>query len=111
MKERSVRGLIIVGFAVAVLVVAGLGFAYKMSEFAVTIMKDEIEGFGAVAISIYLVGMVPILFFTLWAIATGRFRDIEHPKYRLLELDDEIERGGGVSYRVGATVAGGRGAR
>jgi len=97
---RSIRGLVIVGFAVAVLVVAGLGFAYKMSEFAVTIMKDEIEGFGAVAISIYLIGMVPILFFTLWAIVTGRFRDIEQPKYRVLELHDEIERDGGMGYRV-----------
>lgn len=100
MNGRSIRGLVIVGFAVAVLVVAGLGFAYKMSEFAVTIMKDEIEGFGAVAISIYLIGMVPILFFTLWAIVTGRFRDIEQPKYRVLELHDEIERDGGMGYRV-----------
>jgi nitrogen fixation-related uncharacterized protein len=96
----TLRGATIVGFAVAVLVLAGLGFAYKMSEFALTIMKEDVEGFGAVAVSIYLIGMVPILFLSLWAVFTGRFRDIERPKYRLLELDREIERGGGAAFRV-----------
>jgi nitrogen fixation-related uncharacterized protein len=63
-------------------------------------MKEDVEGFGAVAVSIYLIGMVPILFLSLWAVFTGRFRDIERPKYRLLELDREIERGGGTAFRV-----------
>ena len=86
------RTIAVVGFAVAVLVLAGLGFVYKMTEFATTIVKDDIEGFGAVAVSLYLIGMVPILFLTLWAVLTGRFHDIEAPKYRLFELDREIER-------------------
>ena len=38
--------------------------------------------------------MLPIVFLTLWAVLTGRFRDIERPKFRMLELDEEIERGG-----------------
>ena len=88
------RNIVVVGFAVVVLVIAGLGFVFKMSEFATTIVKDDIEGFGTVAVGIYLIGMVPIVFLTLWAVMTGRFRDIERPKLRLLELDREIERGG-----------------
>lgn len=100
MARPSLRTVAVVGFAVAVLVVAGLGFVYKMTEFAQTIVKDDVEGFGAVAVSIYLIGMVPIVFLTLWAVLTGRFRDIERPKFRLLELDREIERGGGALYTV-----------
>lgn len=88
------RNAVVLGFAVIVLVIAGLGFVFKMSEFATTIVKDEVEGFGTVAVGIYLIGMVPIVFLTLWAVMTGRFRDIERPKVRLLELDREIERGG-----------------
>jgi nitrogen fixation-related uncharacterized protein len=88
------RNAVVIGFAVIVLVVAGLGFVFKMSEFATTIIKDDVEGFGTVAVSIYLIGMVPIVFLTLWAVMTGRFRDIERPKLRVLELDREIERGG-----------------
>lgn len=99
-NRLSARGVIIFAFAIGVFVIAGLGFAYKMAEFAVTISRDEIEGFGAVAVSIYLVGMIPIVFVTLWAVATGRFRDIERPKIRMFELHDEIERGGGMRYAV-----------
>lgn len=87
----NVRTIAIVGFATSVLVFAGLGFVYKMTEFSATIVKDEIEGFGATAIAVYLTGVVPLFFLTLWAIITGRFRDIERPKYRVLELHDELE--------------------
>ena len=38
--------------------------------------------------------MLPIVFLTLWAVLTGRFRDIERPKFRMLELDAELERRG-----------------
>ena len=86
------RRAMVVGFATAVLLIAGLGFAYKMTEFATTIVRDDVEGFGAVAVGIYLIGMLPIVFLSLWAVLTGRFRDIERPKYRMLEIDEEIER-------------------
>ena len=55
---------------------------------------DEVAGFGVVAVSTYLLGMLPLLFLMLWAVTTGRFRDVEAPKLRMLELDREIERGG-----------------
>ncbi len=90
----SLRNVAVITFAVVVLVVAGLGFAYKMTEFAMTIVNDDVQGFGAAAVSVYLIGIVPIMFLTLWAVFTGKFRDIEQPKFRLLELDREIERGG-----------------
>ena len=85
------RGFVSLAFATAVLVFAGVGFVYKMTEFASTIVKDEIEGFGAVAIGVYLTGVVPLVFLTLWAILSGRFRDIERPKYRMLEIHQELE--------------------
>jgi len=94
MKRLGVRGLAVFVFAIAVIAIAGLGFAYKMTEFALTIVNDEVYGFGAVAVATYLIGMMPIIFLTLWAVTSGRFRDIEAPKYRMLELDAEIERGG-----------------
>lgn len=96
-RASSIREVAVYGFAVAILVFAGFGFVYKMTEFATTIIKDDVEGFGAVAVSIYLIGIVPIAFFTLWAVFSGKFRDIEAPKYRMLELDEEIEQGGELS--------------
>jgi hypothetical protein len=72
-----------------------------MTEFVVTMARGDIEGFGAVAVATYVIGMLPLMFFTLWAVLSGRFRDIERPKYRLFELHDEIERGGELEARVG----------
>lgn len=88
------RGIVVFAFAVVVMVIAGTSFVYKMTEFAVTIARDDVQGFGAVAVATYLIGMLPIVFVTLWAILTGKFSDIERPKLRMLELDREIERGG-----------------
>ena len=93
MTRSMRRKLVEIALTTGVCVIAGLGFIYKMSEFAVTIVKDEVEGFGAVAVATYLIGMVPMTFLMLWAVFTGRFRDLEATKRRLFELDAEIERG------------------
>jgi nitrogen fixation-related uncharacterized protein len=93
-ERMTARGIVVFAFAVIVMVIAGGAFVYKMAEFAMTIVKDDVEGFGAVAVATYLIGMLPIVFVTLWAVLSGKFRDIERPKFRLLELDREIERGG-----------------
>lgn len=89
-RRLTARTVAVVGFAAAILLIAGLGFVYKMTEFALTIVKDDVEGFGTVAIALYLMGMLPIAFITLWAVLSGRFRDIERPKYRLLELNADL---------------------
>jgi len=99
-----IRRIVVAFFAVAVLVIAGLGFAYKMNEFAMTIVKDDVEGFGVVAVAVYLVGMLPLLFLMLWAVMTGQFRNLERQKHRLFELDSDIERGGGMRYVVDSAV-------
>ena len=104
----SARSVAVFAFTIGVFVIAGLGFAYKMAEFALTISRDDVEGFGAVAVLLYLIGMAPILFITLWAVVTGRFRDIERPKQRMFELDEEIERGGGMLYAVETPASGRR---
>ena len=90
----TLRSKVVFGFAVVVMVVAGTSFVYKMTEFAMTIVHDDVEGFGAVAVATYLIGMLPLVFLTLWAVLAGKFADIERPKTRLFELDREIERGG-----------------
>jgi hypothetical protein len=100
-RHRGARNATVILFAVFVLLIAGLGFIYKMTEFAATIANDDVEGFGAMAVGTYLIGVVPIIFLTLWAVFTGKFRDIERPKFRMFELDREIERGGELRGRHG----------
>ena len=88
------KGLVLFGMTVLVMVVAGGAFLNKMAEFVITMARGDVTGFGVASVATYLIGMLPLLFLTIWAALTGRFRDIEGPKYRLFELDDEIERGG-----------------
>lgn len=90
----SRKSLVLFTMTVLVMAVAGLAFVYKMAEFAMTMIEDDVAGFGAVTVVTYLLGMLPILFLTLWAVFSGRFRDVEAPKYRMLELHERIERGG-----------------
>jgi len=88
------RTVIVFALFVGVMVVSGTAFFMKMLDFVMTMSGDEVAGFGAVAVSTYLLGMAPLLFLMLWAVTTGRFRDVEAPKLRMLELDRLIERGG-----------------
>jgi hypothetical protein len=92
------RSFVVFVMAIGVMVVAGAAFVHKMAEFAVTMAGDEVAGFGAVAVATYLLGMLPLLFLTLWAVMTGRFHDIERPATRMFELDAEIERGGELGH-------------
>ena len=88
----TARGVVVFLLALGVMVVAGAAFANKMLEFVITMSGDEVAGFGVVAVATYLGGMLPLLFLTLWGVFTGRFRDIEAPAHRMLELDREIDR-------------------
>jgi nitrogen fixation-related uncharacterized protein len=88
----TTRRMVIFGLTIGVMLIAGTAFVHKMVDFALTMSGREVEGFGAVAVTTYLVGMVPIVCLLLWATLTGKFADIEAPKYRMLELDREIDR-------------------
>jgi hypothetical protein len=95
----TAKATILFALAVGVMLLAGGAFALKMFEFVTTMSGDEVAGFGAVAVTTYLMGMAPLLLLMLWAATTGRFRDIEAPALRMLELDREIERGGELAGR------------
>jgi len=87
------RTMIVFALFVGVMVIAGGAFINKMVEFTVTMAGDEVAGFGAVAVATYLCGMLPLLFLTLWAVFTGRLRDIEAPATRMIELQRELDAG------------------
>ncbi len=90
----TAKNVAVYGLAIGIPAFGGVAFVYKMTEFTMPIVNSDVAGFGATAVATYLTGMLPLLMLTLWAIFSGRFRDVERPKYRLFELHDEIERGG-----------------
>lgn len=79
-------------FFVLAVTVAGCMFCFKLFSFLRTIKRDELAGFAFDPILTY--GLVAMGFLCLlaWAYLSGQFRDIERPKYEMLERFEEQER-------------------
>jgi hypothetical protein len=79
--------------AVLILIPSGYGFVGKFVEL-VHVFRGEPDGAFAVApIANYFFASVGFFLLLLWAAARGMFRDIERPKYELLEHEELLDRG------------------
>ena len=96
MKKMNIKWGAILSLTILVVLIGGFGFLYKIIEFAQTYVKDDLRSFGAISVVSYFLGVLGILFFTLWGVFKGHFKNIEKPKYRMLELDEEIDKMGNV---------------
>lgn len=81
-------------FSIAMVLVAGTGFLFKLIEFVVTATQGGPQALGSFLIPVLNYLLVAAGFFCLflWAYAKGQFRDLEGPKYRMLEMQEEIDR-------------------
>ena len=93
--RRTTRSQILttIGFALLLLVPSVLGFANKFREL-VLLARSGAEGvFAVTPVVNYLLASLGFFCLFFWAIYQGMFRDIEAPKYTMLEnqrmLDDE----------------------
>ncbi len=81
--------------ALVILVPALVGFAIKFREF-LTLVASEEGAFTVVPVLNYLLVSTGFLLLFLWALWHGMFRDIEKPKFTMLDnerrLDAEAER-------------------
>ena len=81
-------------FSVLMIVTAGTAFAFKLIEFVMTATGEGESALASFLIPVlnYLLVATGFLFLFLWAYFTGQFRDVEAPKYRMLEMQSEIDR-------------------
>jgi len=78
--------------AVLILIPSGYGFAGKFIEL-VHVYRGESDGAFAVAPMMnYLLASLGFFCLLLWAAAHGMFRDIESPKYEMLEHEELLDR-------------------
>jgi len=92
MKTRSAKAWIIGGFGVIVVVSAAVAFGYKLNQFARTLLQGEVPGFAVVPITTYLIVAAGFGLLLVWSFLKGHFKDMEAPKYRMLEREQELER-------------------
>ncbi len=83
---------IILLMTVGILVPGGYGFINKLVEFFKTLQMETGGKFTIIPILNYLIVACGMTCLLIWAIAHGMFRDIEGPKYTMLNREMELER-------------------
>ena len=88
---RRTQVITTIVFAVVILVPSLLGFANKFREF-ILIFRGDVDGVFAISpIVNYLLASLGFFFLFCWAIAHGMFRDLERPKYAMLENERRLD--------------------
>jgi len=88
-------------FALVILLPSLYGFANKFREF-IQIYRGEVDGIFAITpIVNYLLASLGFFFLFCWAIAHGMFRDIERPKYTMLEIERKLDESFDESLVIG----------
>lgn len=90
-KNRSTAWTITVFFGVLILIPSLIGFLMKFTEF---ISVAEGTGSGQFAITPivnYLLASAGFFFLLMWAAFNGMFKDLEHPKFVMLETEKELD--------------------
>jgi len=89
-KAGDHRGWLV--FFGAVIVVAGLSFAFKFYEFFYDLSSQQGFRFAGAHLGTYLLVAAGFFLLLLFAWLHGHFADIEQPKYDILEKEIERDR-------------------
>jgi len=92
-SDRASRRLLVWTLIVGV-VLGGIAFAYKIAEFIHTLSSPDFAGTFDVGITVYFVVSGGWLCLLTWCLLTGKFKEMEHGKYELLQKEEEYERRG-----------------
>ena len=71
---------------------AGIAFTFKIAEFIHTLGADEVRGFAEVPVITYFFVAGGWLSVLIWCFKTGKFRNLEQPKFDMLAQEEEYER-------------------
>ncbi|MEM7354693.1 MAG: cbb3-type cytochrome oxidase assembly protein [Acidobacteriota bacterium] len=80
-------------FSLAMVLTAGSAFFMKLIEFYATATREGSDALASFLIPVLNYLLVAAGFFCLflWAYLSGQFRDLEAAKFRMLEMQDEID--------------------
>lgn len=91
--NRSGAWTITIVFGVIILIPSLLGFAMKFGELiTLTRTVSDSGGFAITPVVNYLLASLGFFCLLMWAALNGMFRDLEQPKYIMLENERELDR-------------------
>jgi uncharacterized membrane protein len=88
--RQKPNSLVTIILAVVILVPALIGFATKFREFLL-LVGDEEGGFTVMPVLNYLLVSFGFLLLFGWALMHGMFRDIEKPKFTMMENERRLD--------------------
>jgi nitrogen fixation-related uncharacterized protein len=91
-SDSRKKRIIVAIIAVAILLPASFGFIEKLILFILAVRQDQVAGFTIIPVANYLIVTTGMACLLIWATRHGMFRDIEKPKYDMLEREDELDR-------------------
>lgn len=89
---RSIAWIVSVVFGVLILIPSMLGFVMKFRELVALTGEIGEGGFAITPVINYLLASAGFFLMLLWAGINGMFRDLERPKYWMLENERELDR-------------------
>ena len=85
-------------FSVVMLAITSSAFIFKLIEFAYSFVGDQSLHVAIVPVLTYLIVAAGFACLFFWAYLTGQFKNVEAPKYRMLEMQDEIDAKEGLGH-------------
>jgi hypothetical protein len=84
--------MVLLVMAIVILVPSMLGFVTKFIEFIHTFRGEADGAFAVTPILNYLLASIGFFCMLIWATVNGMFHDVERPKYRMLEIDEALNK-------------------
>lgn len=91
-RRRKTKALVLAIMAIVFVAPAGVAFIAKFIKFARTVGSDELGAAALVPMLNYLAVAAGFICLTVWAAHRGMFKDIEAPKYKLLENEGVLDQ-------------------
>ncbi len=90
-RNRSSAWTVTVFFGVLILIPSLIGFLMKFTEFFSVANNAGSGQFAITPIVNYLLASAGFFSLLMWAAFNGMFKDLEHPKFVMLETEKELD--------------------
>ncbi|HRX81023.1 MAG TPA: cbb3-type cytochrome oxidase assembly protein [Pirellulaceae bacterium] len=91
-KASRTKTIVLIVMSVCILVPSMTGFVMKFMEFIHTFQGETDGAFAITPMLNYLLASLGFFCLLAWATMNGMFHDIERPKYRMLEIEEELNK-------------------
>lgn len=93
-RDRSIAWTVTIIFGVIILIPSLMGFVVKFGELMALTNDTDDGGFAITPVINYLLASAGFFLLLLWAALNGMFRDLERPKYLMLDNERELDAHG-----------------